>query len=97
MLQEIRHYGRVTFEYLRISILTVLEYPANLFGWLLSNPVYCWFCNNKVCSCGIWNYTGLGLWTIGSSIWTVYYFSWTVHDFICSGLVHGILCAGRGI
>lgn len=39
MGKVIRHYGRVTFEYLKISILTALEYPANLLGWLLSNPI----------------------------------------------------------
>lgn len=39
MLAEIRHYGRVTLEYLRLSILTTVEYPANIIGWLLSNPI----------------------------------------------------------
>lgn len=39
MLGIVKHYARVTFENLKISILTTLEYPANLLGWLLSNPI----------------------------------------------------------
>lgn len=39
MLAEIRHYQRVTWAYLRLSILTMIEYPANIIGWLLSNPI----------------------------------------------------------
>lgn len=39
MLEILRHYGRVTFEELKISVLTMLEYPANMLGWLLSNPI----------------------------------------------------------
>jgi len=39
MLKSIKYYGRVTFEYLKISIKTVIEYPANIIGWLLSNPI----------------------------------------------------------
>lgn len=39
MLGVIKHYAGVTLANLRISILTVLEYPANILGWLLSNPI----------------------------------------------------------
>lgn len=39
MLETVKHYARVTFENLKISILTTLEYPANMLGWLLSNPI----------------------------------------------------------
>ena len=39
MLRGIKHYGRVTLEHLRICILTTIEYPANMLGWLLSNPI----------------------------------------------------------
>lgn len=39
MFREIRYYGRVTWAYLKLNILTVLEYPANILGWLLSNPI----------------------------------------------------------
>lgn len=34
-----KHYANVTFEYLKISILTMLEYPSNMIGWLISNPL----------------------------------------------------------
>ncbi len=39
MLSGIRHYTSVTLEYLKLSILTVFEYPANMIGWLISNPL----------------------------------------------------------
>jgi len=39
MLAGIKHYTSVTFEYLKLSILTVFEYPANMIGWLISNPL----------------------------------------------------------
>lgn len=39
MLGIIKHYAGVTCVYLKMSILTVLEYPANILGWLLSNPI----------------------------------------------------------
>ena len=39
MFQRIKHYGRVSCVHLKMAILTVLEYPANMLGWLLSNPI----------------------------------------------------------
>ncbi len=39
MFQGIKHYSRVSLEYFKISVLTMLEYPANIIGWLLSNPI----------------------------------------------------------
>jgi len=39
MLSGIRHYTSVTLAYLKLSILTVFEYPANMIGWLISNPL----------------------------------------------------------
>lgn len=39
MLSSIRHYTSVTLEYLKLSILTVFEYPANMIGWFISNPL----------------------------------------------------------
>lgn len=39
MLEGIKHYASVTLEYLKLSILTVFEYPANMIGWLISNPL----------------------------------------------------------
>ena len=39
MLQVMKHYTRGSLAHLRIAILTVMEYPANMLGWLLSNPI----------------------------------------------------------
>ena len=39
LLKTIRHYGSVSLANLRIAILTLIEYPANMLGWLLSNPI----------------------------------------------------------
>ncbi len=39
MLAEVKYYGRVTLEHLKLSVLMVMEYPANMIGWLLSNPI----------------------------------------------------------
>lgn len=34
-----KHHGSVGTRYLKMSILSGLEYPANLIGWLIANPV----------------------------------------------------------
>ncbi len=39
MFAIMKHYLRVSLENLKISILTALEYPTNILGWLLSNPI----------------------------------------------------------
>ncbi len=39
MLQTIKHYGSVSLAYLKMALLTTLEYPTSLFGWLLANPI----------------------------------------------------------
>lgn len=39
MLAKIRHYTSVSWGYLKVSILNVFEYPANMIGWLISNPL----------------------------------------------------------
>ena len=39
MFQTLKRYGSVSIAYLRMSLLTMLEYPANIMGWLLSNPI----------------------------------------------------------
>lgn len=38
-LTGIRHYLRVFMESVRMELLEVAEYPANLAGWALSNPI----------------------------------------------------------
>lgn len=35
----IKQYASVSLANFKISVLTALEYPANLLGWLLSNPI----------------------------------------------------------
>lgn len=39
MFRTIKHYGSVSFAYLKMAILTTLEYPTSLLGWLLANPI----------------------------------------------------------
>lgn len=39
MLQKMKHYGSVSLAYLKISLLTTLEYRTNLLGWALANPI----------------------------------------------------------
>lgn len=39
MLKTIKHYGSVSLANLRVAVLTIVEYPANILGWLLSNPI----------------------------------------------------------
>lgn len=39
VIKEVFHYIDVTLVSIRIAILSVLEYPANFIGWLLSNPI----------------------------------------------------------
>ena len=38
-MRTLRHYTRVTYENIKISILTMFEYPTQMIGWLLSNPI----------------------------------------------------------
>ena len=39
MIATIQHYWRVTIVNIRIHLLTILEYPASIAGWALSNPI----------------------------------------------------------
>lgn len=39
LLRELWHDIDVTLVCIKMAILSVLEYPANFFGWLLSNPI----------------------------------------------------------
>lgn len=39
MFQKIKHYAGVSLAYFKMSILEMLEYPAGVLGWLLSNPI----------------------------------------------------------
>ncbi len=39
MESNIRQYRKVTIQYFKISIMSTLEYPVNILGWLLSNPI----------------------------------------------------------
>lgn len=39
MFQTIKHYGSVSLANLKIAVLTTMEYPTNILGWLLSNPI----------------------------------------------------------
>ncbi len=39
MLKAIKHYAEVSLASVKIAFLTTLEYPANIMGWLLSNPI----------------------------------------------------------
>lgn len=38
-VRELFHYLDVTWASIRIAFLSVIEYPANIVGWLLSNPI----------------------------------------------------------
>ena len=43
-LRELCHYLDVTAQVIRMAILTVIEYPSNIAGWLISNlPFYMGF------------------------------------------------------
>ena len=39
MLEKMKHYGSVSYANIRICLLTILEYPTQIIGWLLSNPI----------------------------------------------------------
>lgn len=38
-LKRLVYYLDVTITYIRMAILSIVEYPANILGWLLSNPI----------------------------------------------------------
>ena len=38
-MERIKYYGDVTLFHMKLAIMTLLEYPANFIGWLLSNPI----------------------------------------------------------
>lgn len=38
-LRELGHYIDVTFHVIKMAFLTILEYPSNIAGWLISNPL----------------------------------------------------------
>ena len=39
LLRELVHYLDVTAANIKIAFLSIIEYPANIIGWLLSNPI----------------------------------------------------------
>lgn len=39
MIKRLFYYLDVTFVSIKMALLTVIEYPANIIGWLLSNPI----------------------------------------------------------
>lgn len=38
-MKSVRHYLDVTFYNIRLALMTILEYPGDFLGWLLSNPI----------------------------------------------------------
>ena len=38
-LQELLHYLDVTGHVIKMAFMTIIEYPANIAGWLISNPL----------------------------------------------------------
>ena len=38
-LRELCHYIDVTIHVIKMAILTIIEYPSNIAGWLISNPL----------------------------------------------------------
>ncbi len=41
MLKTIKHYTLVGLHFIKLSICEMMEYPMNLMGWLLGNPLNC--------------------------------------------------------
>lgn len=39
LVKTVLHYLRVTLAYIRMALLTIVEYPSSIAGWLLSNPI----------------------------------------------------------
>lgn len=39
LLSALAHYWDVTLCNIKMSLLTIIEYPANIAGWLISNPI----------------------------------------------------------
>ena len=39
VFQELHHYLDVTAQVIKMAVLTVFEYPSNIAGWLISNPL----------------------------------------------------------
>ena len=37
--RELGHYLDVTFYVIKMALMTIIEYPANIAGWLISNPL----------------------------------------------------------
>ena len=33
------HHLRVTMYTIKMALLTIIEYPSNILGWLISNPI----------------------------------------------------------
>ncbi|MBO5509291.1 MAG: ABC-2 family transporter protein [Lachnospiraceae bacterium] len=39
LIKKILYYLDVTFTYLKMALLQIIEYPTSILGWLLSNPI----------------------------------------------------------
>ena len=38
-VKELTHYLDVTFHVIKMAFMTIIEYPSNIAGWLISNPL----------------------------------------------------------
>lgn len=39
MIHSLIHYIDVTLAYMKMALMTIVEYPSSIVGWLLSNPI----------------------------------------------------------
>lgn len=39
IIKELAHYIDVTCHVIKMAVMTVIEYPSNILGWLISNPL----------------------------------------------------------
>ena len=39
VFRELIHYMDVTAQVIKMAVMTIIEYPSNIAGWMISNPL----------------------------------------------------------
>ena len=79
--KELIHYLDVTVHVIKMAVMTIVEYPSNIAGWMISNPPD----------------QRLELRAAGLFVRSLRDLPRALHDLLRAGMVHGILRYGGGL
>ena len=90
--KELIHYMGVTVQEMKMAFMTIIEYPANIAGWLISNPLQ-FIMGFAIIKFVVESFGEINGWTYGQLAF-LYGISviCAVDDFLRAGMVYGLFC-----